>query len=222
LKISIIIVCAQWKLLLYFAFIILNAHNLASMSTSDGSRSKFFDPGRVRLIFCGSGWVSHLWFGFEFGKFPIKMSNFSIFFPLGQKNLFGLESTWVKGGSASYLLRVKSKLGSGQSPFQMSTSFQDRLPPALSFPQLRYTYPRDGPWPDLARAYFWPTENKRPIRLWPKYILTWIDEIFLTQRQILKNLGFLGENFQTQTKDGCPNLTQPEKLKFDSTLVKKI
>jgi len=28
---------------------------------------------------CGSGRVSHLWFGFEFGKFPLKMSNFSIF-----------------------------------------------------------------------------------------------------------------------------------------------
>jgi len=29
-------------------------------------------------------WVSHLWFGCEFGKFPLKMSNFSIF------------SLWVK------------------------------------------------------------------------------------------------------------------------------
>jgi len=36
------------------------------------------DPSRVGSIFCGSGRVSHLWFGFEFEKFPIKMSNFSI------------------------------------------------------------------------------------------------------------------------------------------------
>jgi len=52
----------------------------------------------------------------EFGKFPLKMSNFSIFFPSGQKKLLwvGSESTRVKAGSASYLLRVKSKLGSGQ------------------------------------------------------------------------------------------------------------
>jgi len=64
-----------------------------------------FFVARVR-----SGWVRDLWFGFEFGKFPPKMSNFSIFCPSGQKNLFGLGR---KGGWASYLLRVKSKLESG-------------------------------------------------------------------------------------------------------------
>jgi len=81
--------------------------------SSDGSGSKFFDPCRV----------SHLWFGLEFGKFPLKMSNFSIFFPSGQKKLLrvGSESTRVKAGLASYLLRVKSKLGSSQGPsLQMS------------------------------------------------------------------------------------------------------
>jgi len=31
---------------------------------------------------------------------------------------------------------------------------------------------RDGPWPDPTSAYFWPTVNKRPIRLWPGYFLT--------------------------------------------------
>jgi len=64
------------------------------------------------LALVGLGRVSHLWFGSEFGKFPLKMSNFSFFFLLGQKNLS--ESTWVEGGSASYLLQVKSKLGSGR------------------------------------------------------------------------------------------------------------
>jgi len=75
---------------------------------SDGSRSKIFDPVRV----------SHLWFGFEFGKFTLKMSNFSIFSLRVQKKSlrFGSESTRVEGGSASYLLWVKSKLGSGQGP----------------------------------------------------------------------------------------------------------
>jgi len=56
-------------------------------------------------IFCSSGRVSHSWFGFEFGKFPLKMSKFS----LRVKKISGQ----FKGGSASYLLRVKSKLGSG-------------------------------------------------------------------------------------------------------------
>jgi len=57
------------------------------MWISDGSWSKFFDPGRVR----------HLWFGFEFWKFPLKTSNFSIIFPSGQKKSLrvGSESTRV-------------------------------------------------------------------------------------------------------------------------------
>jgi len=37
----------------------------------------------------GPGQVSHFWFGFEFGKFPLRMSNFSIFSPSDQKNLLG-------------------------------------------------------------------------------------------------------------------------------------
>jgi len=58
-------------------------------------------------------WVSHLWFGFEFGKFCLIMSNFLIFSLSGQKKSLrvGSKSSRVKGGSASYLLRVKSKLG---------------------------------------------------------------------------------------------------------------
>jgi len=36
-------------------------------------------PGQIFWsIFCGSGRVSHLWFGLEFGKFPLKTSNFPI------------------------------------------------------------------------------------------------------------------------------------------------
>jgi len=67
---------------------------------------------RVRSIFCGSCWVRHPWFGF--GKFPLKKSNFSIFFPLDQKKSLrlGSEFTRIKGRSATYLLRVKSKLRS--------------------------------------------------------------------------------------------------------------
>jgi len=54
------------------------------LMTSDGSGSKNFDPGLVWSIFWGSDRVSHLWFGFEFGKFPLKMSIFLIFFSLGR------------------------------------------------------------------------------------------------------------------------------------------
>jgi len=73
--------------------------------------SQTLDLMFLLVIFCGSGWVSHLWFGFEFGKFPLKMSNFTIFSLRVEP-----ESTQVKGVSASYLLRVKSKLRLGQSP----------------------------------------------------------------------------------------------------------
>jgi len=38
------------------------------------------------------GWVSHLWFGSGFEKFPLKIPNFSIFSPLGHK----ISSVWVK------------------------------------------------------------------------------------------------------------------------------
>jgi len=48
--------------------------------SSDGSDSKKFYQGWV-----GSGWVRHLWFGF--GKFSLKKSNFSIFFPFGSKKI---------------------------------------------------------------------------------------------------------------------------------------
>jgi len=82
-----------------------------------GPGQKFFTW--VGSIFCGSGRVSHLWFGFEFGKyFPKNMSNFSIFFPSDHKKYLwvGSESTWVEGASASYLLWVKSMLWLDQGP----------------------------------------------------------------------------------------------------------
>jgi len=55
--------------------------------------------------FCCSGWVSHLWFGFGIENFPLKIPIFFNSLPFGSK------STWVKAGSASYLLRVKSMNG---------------------------------------------------------------------------------------------------------------
>jgi len=81
---------------------------------SDGSRSKIFDLGQVGSIFCGSGRVSHLWFGFEFQKFPLKMSNFSIFFPSGQKNCFGSGRRVTGSKPGRPLIYSRSKVSSGQ------------------------------------------------------------------------------------------------------------
>jgi len=73
--------------------------------SSDGSGSKFFDLGRVR-----SGGPSMVWVW----KIPPQNVKFFNFFPLDQKKSLWarLKSTRFKGRSASYLLRVKSKLGS--------------------------------------------------------------------------------------------------------------
>jgi len=91
---------------------------LLRVKSSDGSGSKNFDPGRVGSIFCGSVWVgSDIYgFGLNFENFPKNVKFFN-FFPSGKKKLLrvGLESTRVKAGSASYFLRVKSKLGSGRA-----------------------------------------------------------------------------------------------------------
>jgi len=44
------------------------------------------ESGQFFVARVGSGRVSHLWFGF--GKFPIKMLNFSIFFSSDQRKTF--------------------------------------------------------------------------------------------------------------------------------------
>jgi len=41
--------------------------------------------GQFFVAWVESGRVSYLWFGFGYGKFPLKILNLSIFFPLGQK-----------------------------------------------------------------------------------------------------------------------------------------
>jgi len=89
----------------------LALNNLTYLLHSDGSGSKIFDPCRVGSIFCGSGRV---WFGFEFWKFPLKISNFSIFFPSGKKNLFGSgqKVSWSKPSRP--LIYCGSKVSSGR------------------------------------------------------------------------------------------------------------
>jgi len=65
---------------------------------------------RVVMDFLWLGSVSHLWFGFEFGKFPL----FPIFFPSGQKNLFG-SCRKVPGSKAGWpLIYCRSKVSSGR------------------------------------------------------------------------------------------------------------
>jgi len=60
-------------------------------------------------------WVGSAIFGLGLENFPLKISNFSIFSPSGQKIFHwdGSKSTRAPDGSASYLLRVKSMLGLG-------------------------------------------------------------------------------------------------------------
>jgi len=50
--------------------------------SSDGT-----GPGRVNFLLLGPGLVSHLWFGYGIGTFPLKIPNFPIFSLWVKKNL---------------------------------------------------------------------------------------------------------------------------------------
>jgi len=54
---------------------------------------------QARSIFYCSGRVSHLWFWFEFGKFPLKTSNFQFFSLRVKKNLFESDQKVPRRGS---------------------------------------------------------------------------------------------------------------------------
>jgi len=81
-----------------------------------GSGSKFFDLGQVGSIFCGLSQQSMVWIWVW--KISTKNVKFFHFFPFVSKksHCVGSKSSRAKGRPASYLLRVKSKLGSGQDP----------------------------------------------------------------------------------------------------------
>jgi len=71
-------------------------------------------PGQNFLTRVGPGRVRNLWFGFDLGKFPLNMSNFSIFFCFGSKNIFGLGQK-VSGSKAGRpLIYCGSKVSLGQ------------------------------------------------------------------------------------------------------------
>jgi len=112
------------------------------------------------------------------------MSNISIFSLWVKKNLFGSESTQVEAGSASYLLRVKSKLGLGQGPSLVEGAGVLGLCQRIVEDVIEMYF--DPTW-----AYFWPAVNKRLTHLWPENFLTWLEEIFLIGRE--KNWKILGK-----------------------------
>jgi len=60
-------------------------------------RIKIFWPSLGQFLLLVLGRVNHLWFGFGFGKFPLKY----------QILIFSLRVTWLKGRSFSYLLQSK-------------------------------------------------------------------------------------------------------------------
>jgi len=91
---------------------LLEKKNLSwiSILISDGSGSNFFDPGRVE-----TGQPSLFWVWIS--KIPQKLKKIKYFSLSFKKSLrIGSKSTPVKFRLASYLLRVKSMLGSGQGP----------------------------------------------------------------------------------------------------------
>jgi len=77
--------------------------------SSNRSGSNFFEPSQVNFLWLGLSRVRSAIYGSGLESVPWK-------FPFGSKKSLWVvsKSTRVKGGSASYLLRVKSKLGLGQ------------------------------------------------------------------------------------------------------------
>jgi len=102
------LLCLKLTVVVDYNYIILNK---CVKERADNNLSEtVMGPGqKIRVKIFWLGQVSHLWFGFEFGKFPLKCQIFQYF------------SLWIKKISSSqvkkylgYLLRVKSKLGSGR------------------------------------------------------------------------------------------------------------
>jgi len=75
-----------------------------------GSGQKFLT--RIGSIFCSSSQVSHLWLGF--GKFPLKMSNFSIFSLRIKKNLYRLGQKVPGSKAGQPLIYGESKVSLGR------------------------------------------------------------------------------------------------------------
>jgi len=71
-------------------------------------------PGQFFVARVGSGRVSHLWFGLEFGKFPLKTSNFSFFSLRVKKNCFGLGRKVPGSKPGRPLIYCGSKVSSGR------------------------------------------------------------------------------------------------------------
>jgi len=124
------------------------------------------------LIYCGakvsSGRVrahlkpvSYLWLAFGFGKFPLEMSNFSL--------RVGSKITRVRGGSASYLLRVKSMLESGPISSIISILLGqfglEDIPGYLLGLEAKYQQPLG------LRNFHYKSQNYHLFSLWVKKIL---------------------------------------------------
>jgi len=98
------------------------------LETSDGSGSKNFDPGRVKFLLLGLGRVSHFWFGYRFGKFPLKCQMFQFFALWVKKNLIRSGGKVPGSELGQPIIYCGSKVcsvwfGSGQCPSLLETTY---------------------------------------------------------------------------------------------------
>jgi len=154
----------------------------------------------VGSIFCGSGLVSHLWFGFEFQKFPQKTSNFSIFFTFGSKKIsFGRVGKYPGQSQVSLLFSAGQKLGSGQGPSLGCISWWSWWYSLLYYFNLtQWFWSRDGPWPNPSILLICSKKEADPPST----------RVFLRGIK-LKIFMFLRDIFQPQIINGWPDQTQP-------------
>jgi len=149
-----------------------------------GSSPKLFDPSWVNFLLLWSGWVSHLWFGFGFGKFPLKTPNFQ-FFPLQvKKNLLRSDQKVPRSKKGKPLVYCGSKVYSGWV----------RLGPILRRERnYGYIYTCGQNW------HPWPSDSKSKPSLFHRGPHSWYVKVFVWARKRVK--GFEGnlDHFQKVT-----------------------
>jgi len=103
--------CLSWSIKNCEVNLLIVLQGFIYQRGSDGSVSKFLTRfGSGEFLLHVSCQIRHLCFEFELGKFPLKISNFSTFFPSGKKNLIRSGQKIPGSRTGQRLIICKSKV----------------------------------------------------------------------------------------------------------------